>query len=191
VAWICLLHALICCLGSHTLKWLVGLIFIGPNPISSRWTENSSFLSTGTLDSPVPTTLVGRWVRPLPSLSSIHRTVWCPGHVSRPLRSATVDRCQTIRCTANSSVPQPKSACCGPLRADCPVSHRTCCCSLSGGPPVRWLTALFLDFFADSFELLLLESWTYLLLFMSSFEVLHSYALGLSSLHPVNYKHKH
>jgi hypothetical protein len=85
VAWICLLYALICCLGSHTLKWLVGLIFIGPNPISSRWTENSSFLSTGTSDSPVPTMLVDRWVRPLPRLSSIHRTVWCPDHVSRPL----------------------------------------------------------------------------------------------------------
>jgi hypothetical protein len=29
--WECLLYALVCCLGSHALKWSVGVVFIGPN----------------------------------------------------------------------------------------------------------------------------------------------------------------
>jgi hypothetical protein len=29
--WKCLLYALICFLGSHTLKWLIGVVFIDPN----------------------------------------------------------------------------------------------------------------------------------------------------------------
>jgi hypothetical protein len=29
--WKCLLYALVCCLGSHTFKWPVGVVFIGPN----------------------------------------------------------------------------------------------------------------------------------------------------------------
>jgi hypothetical protein len=29
--WKCLLYALVCCLGSHTLKWSVGVVFIDPN----------------------------------------------------------------------------------------------------------------------------------------------------------------
>jgi hypothetical protein len=29
--WKCLYYALICCLGSHTLKWPVGVVFIDPN----------------------------------------------------------------------------------------------------------------------------------------------------------------
>jgi hypothetical protein len=72
LAWISLLYALICCLGSHTLKWPVGVVFIGLNPIYSRWTESSSFLPMGTPDSPVrtrqgsvlclvPATLPDRW----------------------------------------------------------------------------------------------------------------------------------
>jgi hypothetical protein len=31
--WKCLLYALVCCLGSHTLNWSVGVVFIGPNTI--------------------------------------------------------------------------------------------------------------------------------------------------------------
>jgi hypothetical protein len=34
----------------HSLKWPVGVVFIGPNPISSRWIESSSFLSMGAPD---------------------------------------------------------------------------------------------------------------------------------------------
>jgi hypothetical protein len=68
MAWICLLYALICCLSSHALKWPVGVVFIGSNPIFSRWTEISSFRSMGTSDSPVhtgqcpvPATSADRW----------------------------------------------------------------------------------------------------------------------------------
>jgi hypothetical protein len=32
-AWICQLYDLECCLGSHTLKWLVGVVFIATNQI--------------------------------------------------------------------------------------------------------------------------------------------------------------
>jgi hypothetical protein len=76
-------------LGSHTLKWLVGVVFIGPNPPYSRWTESSSFLSTGTPDNPVrtghctvhcpvPATSFACWSRPLDSSAPVaHRTVQC------------------------------------------------------------------------------------------------------------------
>jgi hypothetical protein len=42
-------------LGLPHLEMSVGVVFIGPNPISSRWTESNSFLSTGTPYSPVRT----------------------------------------------------------------------------------------------------------------------------------------
>jgi hypothetical protein len=29
--WECLLYALVCCLGSHTLEWAIGGVFIAPN----------------------------------------------------------------------------------------------------------------------------------------------------------------
>jgi hypothetical protein len=29
--WKCLYYSLVCCLGSHTLKWPVGGVFIAPN----------------------------------------------------------------------------------------------------------------------------------------------------------------
>jgi hypothetical protein len=29
--WECLQYALVCFLGSHTLEWLVGVVFISPN----------------------------------------------------------------------------------------------------------------------------------------------------------------
>jgi hypothetical protein len=29
--WECLLYALVCCLGPHTFKWPVGVVFIDPN----------------------------------------------------------------------------------------------------------------------------------------------------------------
>jgi hypothetical protein len=32
-SWKCLYYALVRCLGSHTLKWSVGVVFIGPNII--------------------------------------------------------------------------------------------------------------------------------------------------------------
>jgi hypothetical protein len=75
----------------HTLKLSVGVVFIGPNPISSRWTESNIFLSTGapdcpvrtgqgTVHSPVHATSVDRChLRPLGTLDSpvAHRIVRC------------------------------------------------------------------------------------------------------------------
>jgi hypothetical protein len=55
-------------LGLPHLEMAGWVVFIGPNPISSRWTESSSFLSTGIPDSPVhtrqylvPATSADRW----------------------------------------------------------------------------------------------------------------------------------
>jgi hypothetical protein len=79
-------------------------------------------------------------------------TVWCPSHVSRPLGSIAVDR--WIRPLPRLSGAHrivwcysPRVPRCGPLCADCPMSHRTGYCSLSGAPPGRWLTAHFMDLF--------------------------------------------
>jgi hypothetical protein len=56
----------------------------------------------------------------------------------------------------------------------------------------RWLTALFLDFFADSFGLLLFLSLGLLCFFLCLLlRCCILIALVQSSLHPVNYKHKH
>jgi hypothetical protein len=69
--------------------------------------------------------------------SGVHRTVRCHGP-----RSPVVGlSAQTARCPTGQF-----------------GAHQTCDCSLSGAPPVRWLTTLFLDFFADSFGLLLFLS---------------------------------
>jgi hypothetical protein len=63
----CPLYALIC-LGFQTSKWPVGVVFIGPNPPYSRWTESNSFLSMGIPDSlvhtrhcPMAATSADRW----------------------------------------------------------------------------------------------------------------------------------
>jgi hypothetical protein len=90
-AWICLLYALICCLGSHTLKWTVGVVIIGPNPPYSRWTESSNFLSMGTPDS----------VRCLPRQPTI-------GVCSSRSMDATTT--QTVWCTPDSPVPWPRQS---------------------------------------------------------------------------------
>jgi hypothetical protein len=167
--WKCLLYALVCCLGSHTLKWPVGVVFIGPNTISSHWTESSSFLSMGTPDSPactgqgtvhclVPATLADHW----------------------GLQQSTVgsDHFLTVRCTLDSLVLQPEDACSrAPLRrlSDCPTRQLlfTVWCATR-----RWLTA-FLGFLRRFFwASFVLESWTSMLLFMSSFKVLHPHCLS-------------
>jgi hypothetical protein len=116
-------------------------------------------------------------------------TVRCLGHVNRLLGSVAVDRWirplprvsgayRTIRCYSS------RAPGCGPLYADWPVSHRTvrCTpdkhCSLSGAPPVRWLTAHFMDFFRFFLGLLLFLSLWLLCSFMSSFEALHPQCLS-------------
>jgi hypothetical protein len=50
VTWKCLYYVLVCCLGSHTLKWSVGGVYIGPNSILA---VGEKLLLCGTPDSPV------------------------------------------------------------------------------------------------------------------------------------------
>jgi hypothetical protein len=76
---------------------------------SSRWTENNSFLSTTTLDSPVRTGHTLFTVRCLPHQPTIGV---CS---SRPLAPTVT---QIVRWSPDSSVLQPESAHCGPLCAD-------------------------------------------------------------------------
>jgi hypothetical protein len=61
--WECLLYALVCCLGSHTLKWPVGVVFIGPNTILAAGEKSL--------------------------LSAAHRTVRCPCLVRLAIGSNT------------------------------------------------------------------------------------------------------
>ena len=90
---------------------------------------------------------------------------------------------------------QPESACLWPLCADCPVPHRTVRCT----PDInvrcttrRWLTARFLDFFADFFGLLLFLSIGLLCIFLCLLlRCCILIALVQFSLHPVNYNYKH
>jgi hypothetical protein len=171
--WKCLYYALVCCLGSHTFKWLVGGIYSLPNT-SSRWTESGSFLSTGTPDSPARTrhTLFSVWCLPCQSTVGV-----CS---SRPL-DPTVSH--IVKCTLDSPVLQPESARCGHLCADCPgvppdspvhTGHGTVHCSVchqgTGWLPTSWISSLI---FWASF---VLESWTSKL--FSSFEVLHPQCLS-------------
>jgi hypothetical protein len=66
--WKCLYYALVCCLGSRTLKWPIGWSIYRPQLKSSRWRKAAAFC--GTSDSPVeapdsPVPLSGapsRWI---------------------------------------------------------------------------------------------------------------------------------
>jgi hypothetical protein len=138
--WKCLQYALVCCLGSHSSKWLVGGIYSLPLNYS-HWTEGCCFCRRA------------------------HRIVRCPGHVSRPLGSVAVDRC--IRPLPDNPVHIEQS---GATTRERLVAGSLCrlhqivqCtpdkyCSVSGAPLGRWLTAHFLDFFVVSFGLLFLLS---------------------------------
>jgi hypothetical protein len=64
-AWVCQLDDLECCLGSHTLKWPVGVVFIATN---QKLAVGEGWLSYGAPDSPVHT-----------------GHVRCASHVIRPL----------------------------------------------------------------------------------------------------------
>jgi hypothetical protein len=87
-AWICLLYALICCLGSHSLKWPIRVVFIGSNPHIAVGKKATTFCQRA------------------------HRTVRCLLHqpivgvcTSRPLGPTAT---QTVRCTPDSLVPWPR-----------------------------------------------------------------------------------
>jgi hypothetical protein len=113
---------------------------------------------------------------------------------SRPL-DPTVAVCplahRTVRCTPDSPVLQPESACLWPLCADCPVPHRTVRCTPDTNVRCttrRWLTARFLDSFADFFGLLLFLSIGLLCIFLCLLlRCCILIALIQFSSHPVNY----
>jgi fatty-acid desaturase len=78
-AWICQLYDSECCLGSHTLKWPVGVVFIATNQIVAigegcwRWAHR-------TVSSEPPRHLVVRawsWSTVRGSVLMWHRTVQC------------------------------------------------------------------------------------------------------------------
>ena len=142
------------------------MVFIASTPQTSRWTESSSFLSSGAPDRhcavsgarhvsrPLAPVAVDRWIRPLPSAR------WHTGQSGAH---------RTVRCTPDSPVLQPESACLCPLCADCPVPHRTVRCTPDTNVRCatrRWLTARFLDSFADFFGLLLFLSIGLLCIFL-------------------------
>jgi hypothetical protein len=152
---------LVCCLGSDTFKWPVGVI----NSLSlnyRRWIEKMLLLSPGAPDSlvhirhvrcpshvsrPLRFVAVNCWSRPLARLSGAHRTIQC--YSTR--ESLDVDlSAQTVRCTPD----------------------------MSGVPPERWLTSIFLDFFTISLGFF----WSWVLDFYASFrfsfEVLHPQSLS-------------
>jgi hypothetical protein len=114
---------------------------------------------------PLGSVAVDRWIRQLPRQSGAHRTVWC-------------------YC--------PRAPVCGPLCADCSVVpldspvHIGQLLFTVRCVTKRWLTALFLDFFADSFGLLFFLSLGLLCFFLCFFEVLRPYCL--SPILVVSYK---
>jgi hypothetical protein len=168
----CLQYVLIYSLSSQTFKCLVGGIFI-------------TYPTILAVEQKADCSIVGRT-----------RHVRCPGHVSRSLRSVTVDRWirplprlsgahQTVRCYI------PESPWLRALYADCPVPHRqvlfTVQCAtiaLADCPLHRFLHC----FFWASF---VLESWTPTHLLGLLLRCCILSASVQSFLHHVNYKHKH
>jgi hypothetical protein len=134
-------------------------------------TWHCSLFGARHVNRPLGSVAVDHWIRPLPRLSDAHRT---------------------IRCYS------PRAPTCRPLYAGCPgvppdspvhtgqILFTVLCATR------RWLTALFLDFFADSFELLLFLSLGLLCFFICLLlRCCILIALVQSSSHHVNYKHKH
>jgi hypothetical protein len=135
--WKCLQYALVCFLGSHTLRWPVGGIYSLPHNYS-RWIEVTVFCRqahrTCIVHCPVP------W--------PCQSTIWVSS--SRPLDPTVT---QTLWLTSDSPVLQREGASLrAPLRR-LSGAHRTGYCSLSGALPGRWLTGYFMDFFTDSLGL--------------------------------------
>jgi hypothetical protein len=85
--WECLYYALVCCLGSHTLKWSVGVVFVGPNTILAIGEKLLLSAAHWTV----------RWG---------HRTVQCPCSVRLAVRSDTSAdrwRCRLLHRTVHVS----------------------------------------------------------------------------------------
>jgi hypothetical protein len=121
--WKCLQYALVCFLGSHTLKWPVGVIYSLRHNYSC-WTEAAAFC---------------RWA---------HRIVQCTPDKQCSL-SGALPRQPTVGVYSSRpldpTVTQAVRRSTGQSGA-----HQTRYCSLSSAPQVCLLTAHFMDFFAVS-----------------------------------------
>jgi hypothetical protein len=151
-------------------------VFIGPNPISSRWTESISLLSTGAPYSPVH---IGRalfTIQCLPHQPTI-------GVYSSWTLDPTIT--QTLRCTSDSPVLQPEGACLwAPMRrlSSCPTrqsdAHRTVTVHSAvrhealADCPYSWISSLILLGFYSSWVLDFYAS------FYVFFVVLHPHGLS-------------
>jgi hypothetical protein len=141
-----------------------------------------------------------RWTEVVAFCRRTHRIVRCPPDMhcslsaalprqptvgvcsSRPLDptvTQTVSAHRTVRCYSPRAPVVGLSA----QTARCPTgqsgAHWTCYYSLSGVPPVRWLTAHFMDFFVVSFGLLFLLSLGLLHIFYDFFWGVASSCLSL------------
>jgi hypothetical protein len=187
--WKCLQYVLVCCLGSHPLKWPVGGVFIAfPTIITvgqkqqlsiDRRTGQSGAHRTCTVHCPMP------WPRQL--------TV---GVCSSRSLDPTVTRLSgahwTVRCYS------PRAHGCRPLCVDCSLSHRTVRCTMDRLLfTVRCITSALPDcplygFLRCFFGLVLILSLGLLCIFYVFFLrccILSS--LVQSSSHHVNYRYKY
>jgi hypothetical protein len=136
-AWVCQLDDLECCLGSHTLKWLVGVVFIATNQnlavgeVCWRRAHRTVRCATGQSGAPPRNPFVRAW-----SWSTVggfvlmwYRIVqWHTGQSGAPLT-----RCSDIWFPLFTLQSQPLRAGsrCSAGAPDSPVAHRT----------VRWIIA--------------------------------------------------
>jgi hypothetical protein len=130
--WKCALYALVCCLGSHTLEWPVGVVFIAPTPKLAVGQKAITFYRRAHRTVRCPTGQALCSVRCMPRQPAVGV---CS---SRPL-DPTVTRVsgahRTVRCYS------PTTPFCGPSAQTVRLSHRTirCApdryCSLSDVPP--------------------------------------------------------
>jgi hypothetical protein len=137
-----------------------------------------------------------RWTESWLLCRRAHRTVWCPGHVSRPLVSVAVDR--WIRPLPRLSGAHRTFRCYSPRVPSCGLSAQTSRChtrqvlftvwcatrALTDYPLHGFLHCLFWASFV-------LEPWTFTHLLCLLLRCCILSASIQSSSHPMNYKHKH
>jgi hypothetical protein len=146
-SWKCLLYALVCCLGSHTLKWPVGGVFIAPNTKLAVWRKVVAFYGT-------PGSLV-----PLPGAPSR----WTDTASDRwrcRLSHQTVRMSHRQSCAFSPPVP-PGTSCWSTVPLcirQSGVWHQILWCPCPDNPPVATLPlflGLYLIFVISYFEVLL------------------------------------
>jgi hypothetical protein len=163
------------------------VVFIASTPQTSHWIESSSFpdiycavSGAHHVSRSLAPVAVDRWIRPLPSA---HGTPDSPVHTGQ--FGATVREHLSVASLRRLSGATPDSL----------VPHRTVWCTPDNTVRCatrRWLTSLFLDFFADFFGLLLFLSIELLCIFLClPLRCCILIALVQFSSHPLNYNYKH